>query len=157
MSIQQDFANDYGRNVASLKALVKGLSHSDSIVQPPFNANCMNWVLGHIVGSRDGVLALLGEKPLMSSEHAKRYGYGSAPVCEDGPDLLQLDAAMALLERSQERLAAALQRATQADLDKATKSFLGDTTVGNMVLVMFGHECFHVGQVEMLRELALKK
>jgi uncharacterized damage-inducible protein DinB len=157
MSVQQDLAFSYGRNVESLKTLVKGLSHKDTVVQPPFHANCMNWVLGHIAGSREGVLAMLGEKPLLTPEQAKRYGYGSEPVCEDGPDLIKLDEEMALIERSQERIAAALQRATQADLDKATKSFLGETTVGTMLLVMFGHECFHVGQVEMLRELALAK
>jgi hypothetical protein len=157
MSLQENLAAAYERNAAALKKYVEGLSQKDTVIQPPFNVNCMNWVLGHFVGSRDSVLKLLGEKPVLTETQAKRYGFGSAPVCADGPDLIKLDAMLKLIDKGQEQIATGLKRATAADLDKPTKSFLGDTTVGNMLLVMYGHDSNHVGQAEMLRELALKK
>ena len=112
MSMQQDFANDYGRNVASLKALVKGLSHNETIVQPPFNANCLNWVLGHIVCSPRWVWRSWG-KPLMSPNTPSAMVSARPVWRRAGP----APARRAMRCWSlQERLAAALQRATQADL-----------------------------------------
>jgi hypothetical protein len=155
MNTMEDLARAYGRNMATLKKHVEGLTHAQTVRQLPFPGNCMNWVLGHIAGSRDQVLKYLGEPPVMTPEQAKRYGYGSAPVCDDGPDVVKLEELLAIIERSQERLAAALTRATVTQMDQPVQSFLGQTTVGNMALVLYGHECAHVGQVEMLRELAL--
>jgi hypothetical protein len=157
MSLQEDLALGYGRNAEYIKKHVEGLTQADTVKQPPFNANCMNWVLGHVIGSRDGVLKMLGKKGLLTEAQAKRYGYGSAPVCADGPDLLKLEDAIKLLDKGQTKLAAALKAATAEDLAKPMKTFLGDTTLGTMLVVMYGHDSNHVGQAEMLRELALKK
>ena len=40
---------------------LKDITHAESLVLPSFNANSLNWVLGHIADSRDQVLRLLGE------------------------------------------------------------------------------------------------
>ena len=37
---------------------VKGLSHEDSLVQPPAGGNCLNWVAAHIVASRGAMRGL---------------------------------------------------------------------------------------------------
>ena len=41
------------------RANVEGFSHEDSLRQPPAG-NCLNWLLGHIVATRQHTLELLG-------------------------------------------------------------------------------------------------
>ena len=36
----------------------KGLTHEDSLLQLPFRGNCLNWVLGHCLVSRESVLKM---------------------------------------------------------------------------------------------------
>ncbi len=54
-----NLAEAYGRNVEIIKLQTEGLSQADSLVQLPFRANCMNWIVGHIVTNRHSVLKLL--------------------------------------------------------------------------------------------------
>jgi hypothetical protein len=49
------------------------LSHADSLIQTPYNINCLNWVLGYIAVGRDSVLRLVCEEPLLSGAEANRY------------------------------------------------------------------------------------
>ncbi|MGC8787158.1 MAG: hypothetical protein ACP5Q1_07005, partial [Anaerolineae bacterium] len=76
----QELAGAFERNLEIVQAQTKGLSHADSLLQPPFRGNCLNWVLGHLVTNRDRVLALLGEVPVGNESVQARYGYGSEPV-----------------------------------------------------------------------------
>lgn len=48
----QQLAQAYARNTAIIKMQIEGLTHEESLLQPPFRANCLNWVLGHINVSR---------------------------------------------------------------------------------------------------------
>jgi len=57
----QDLAEAFGLNLRVLKMQAAGLSHQDSLLQPPFRGNCLNWVLGHIAANHDKVLAAFGE------------------------------------------------------------------------------------------------
>jgi len=155
MITANDLAKAFAFNVRGAKELCKGLTHADSILQPPARGNCLNWVLGHILDTRDGVLKLLGQPGILSEEQCKRYGYGSQPVCEDGADILKLEDAMALLDKSQLALEAALAAASEETLAKDHKSFMGVTSLAFFILIMYRHESYHLGQAELLRELAI--
>jgi len=154
MITSEDLITAFARNLDIIKRQVKGLSHKDSVLQPPVRGNCLNWVLGHIADNRNSILQLLGEKPLLSEAQAKRYGYGSEPVCADGPDIVKFETLMEILERSQEGIAAGLRRATPEDLAKQVKSYLGITSVAQRLFSMYFHETYHTGQTELLRQLA---
>ena len=52
----------YGITYYVVKQQVDDLTHEDSLLQPPFRGNCLNWVLGHIVVHRDKALVTLGEQ-----------------------------------------------------------------------------------------------
>jgi uncharacterized damage-inducible protein DinB len=142
-------------NVRGAKELTKGLNHADSILQPPARGNCLNWVLGHMLDTRNDVLKLLGQPGFLTEAQAKRYGYGSEPVCTDGDDIVKLESAMALLEKSQATLEAALETVSEETLAKEHKSFMGATTLAFFLLIMYRHESYHLGQAELLRELAV--
>ena len=150
----KDLIDAYERNLSIIKRQVEGLSHQDCLLQPPFKGNCMNWVLGHIAGDRNAVLGLLGQAPLLSKNEVARYGYGSEPVCEDGEGVLTMERLLDVLERSQAGIAASLAKMGPEDLAKDAKSHLGTTTLGQLLFFRYWHETYHVGQAELLRQLA---
>ena len=55
----------YARNVLFIKQLTEGLTHVDSLAQPPVPGNCMNWVMGHIVAYRNRLSDMLGQPPAL--------------------------------------------------------------------------------------------
>ena len=61
----QDLAEAFGLNQRVIKMQTADLSHQDSLLQPPFRGNCLNWVLGHIAANRDKILAAFGEAEIM--------------------------------------------------------------------------------------------
>jgi uncharacterized damage-inducible protein DinB len=151
-----DLIQGLERNLGIIKAQTKGLSHADSLLQLPFRGNCLNWVLGHITDNRNTMLRLLGEESILSEAHAARYGYGSEPVCGDGDDILTLEQLLAAMEQSQSALAARLETITPEELAREEQSFLGTTTLGQLIFFLFWHETYHMGQPEYLRQLAGK-
>ena len=151
-----DLIGGLERNLGMIRSQTEGLSHADSVLQPPFRGNCLNWVLGHIAGTRNTMLRFLGEEAILSEAHVQRYGYGSEPVCGDAGDILTLEQLLAVLEQGQSALAAKLQKTTAEEFAQETESFLGTTTLGQLVFFLFWHESYHAGQTEILRELAGK-
>jgi len=146
-------AEAFGRNLSIVQRQSEGLSHADSLRQPPFRGNCLNWVLGHMAESRDSVLEALGEAA-SSGEAVARYARESEPITADDAGALPLDELLRLLAASQEALAAALSRATPEDLARELKVGERTTTVGARVFFLYFHETYHVGQTELLRQLA---
>jgi len=144
------------RNLRIVKAQTQGLTQADSLLQPPFRGNCLNWVLGHLAGNRNTMLLFLGEEAILSEAHAKRYGYGSQPVCGEAADILTLEQLLAALEQSQKVLAARLQKIQAEELAREVQSFLGTTTLGQLLFFLYWHETYHTGQTEPLRQLAGK-
>lgn len=144
------------RNLNIVKSQTQGLSHADSLLQLPFRGNCMNWVLGHIAATRNAMLQFLGEEAILSEAHVKRYGYGSEPVCGNGGDILTLEQLLTVLEQSQKAITTRLQKINAEELAREVQSFLGTTTLGQLVFFMYWHESYHTGQTEALRQLAGK-
>jgi len=150
----KELADTFARNLGIIMAQAKGLTHADSVLQPPFRGNCMNWVLGHIADNRNTVLQKLGQSPMMTEQQANRYGYGSEPVCADNEDVLRLEQLLALLQRSQEAISTALERTTPDDLGLEIQGFRGSTPLGSFLFFLCWHETYHLGQLELLRQLA---
>jgi uncharacterized damage-inducible protein DinB len=150
----EDLIGGLGRNLNIIKEQTKGLSHADTLLQLPFRGNCMNWVLGHIAGTRNGMLRYLGEQPVLSEAQGARYGYGSEPVCGEEEGVLELEELLAALDAAQARMAARLGTITPDELAKEVESFLGTTTLAQFLFFNYWHESYHVGQTEILRQLA---
>ncbi|MGC8787954.1 MAG: hypothetical protein ACP5Q1_11065, partial [Anaerolineae bacterium] len=56
--------------------------------------------------------------------------------------------------KSQERINMALVRITPEELAKETQDHRGKTTVAERLFFLYFHETYHVGQTELLRQLA---
>ncbi|UCG24779.1 MAG: DinB family protein [Chloroflexota bacterium] len=141
-------AHYFKRNYYVLHMQVKGLSHEDSLLAPPFRANCLNWVLGHIVVYRGRALTLLGAEPVWDEDQATPYNRESEPL--QAQDARPLEQIMADLDLSQERLDAALADLTAEDLERG----VDESTMAERLTFDYWHEAYHTGQTELLRQLA---
>jgi len=149
-----ELAVAYGRNIEIIKMQTEGLTHADSVLQPPVRGNCMNWVLGHIAQHRSSLLVSLGLDPILSDAEGARYVRGSEPVTEDGDDILELSDMLERLAVSQERLSAFLDSCDDAAMERQVHSFMGETTASELLFFLYFHETYHTGQTELLRQLA---
>ncbi len=133
---------------------VEGMSHEESLIQPPGTANCLNWVLGHILVSRDTAIELLGGTPLFTPEETARYARGSRPITEDAPDVLPLEELLHRLARSQEILLALLAELDEIELERPITWGEQERPLGERLAFLHWHETYHSGQLEYLRQLA---
>ena len=150
----QDLSNAFARNVGIITMQTEGLTEEDSMRQL-LHGNCLNWIVGHIAVSRDGVLETLGEPPLMGT-YGVRYKRGSDPVTQTDEGTLTMEELLIWLDRSQERIATALSRMDEAALTREYTSGDRKTTVGQRAFFQYFHETYHVGQTELFRQLAGK-
>lgn len=149
----QDLVGAFARNLMIVKMQADGLSDADGLRQIPSGSNCLNWALGHIAVSRDDVLELLGEPPV-GTPGGERYERGSEPITADSPDALPLEALIAWIERSQDRIAAALGSCDAAALSRTVTMGERTFTIGQRLFFLYFHESYHVGQTELYRQLA---
>lgn len=140
-------------NLQVIHLQTDGLSHEDSLIQPPFRGNCMNWVLGHIMVGRNTALKLLGEPPLWKEAQEARYRRGSQPIVT-GEQARPLDELLGDLDLSQQCLSKTLIQVAPEELG-ATVSFRGsERPLAQALAGLHWHETYHVGQLELLRQLA---
>lgn len=151
-----ELADAFARNVRVIRAQADGLSHEDSLIQPPFRGNCLNWVLGHVVGSRNELLEALGQPAVMPAAQYVHYDRGSEPVTQAGEQVLPLAELLSMLDESQVRLADALGGSSAADMAREVKVGERTTGLGKWAFFLYFHETYHVGQTELLRQLAGK-
>ena len=143
----------FGINYSVLKKNLDGVTHEESLIQPEGGGNCLNWVLGHIVATRDNVMELLNQEPVWSKEIAGIYQRGSAPL-GDGSHAQPLEKIVSDLDRSQDRLFAGLATVSEPELSAPSPDRSIAETVGEMLFVLQFHEAYHAGQAGLLRRIA---
>ncbi len=132
---------------------LEGISHQESLAQPPGGGNCINWMVGHVLLHREMMLEMLGQPPVWADAARERYARGSAPITGDGPDVVPLDRLRELLERSGEALPAAFRAAGEAKLAEPA----GNGTVAEKVGFLQFHEGYHAGQIGLTRRIIGKE
>jgi uncharacterized damage-inducible protein DinB len=134
---------------------LKDITHAESLLQPPFRGNCMNWVIGHILDVRQAWLNLLGLPGILSEGEQKQYGYGSEPVTT-AAQASHLDSLVTRLDESLATLVSKLENTTQAELDREVEIWRGKLPLAQALSFFQWHEAYHTGQLEQLRQLAGK-
>ncbi len=137
-----------------IKMKTEGLTHADSMKQLPFPGNCMNWNLGHILVYREQYLGVLDGVSEADSAEFARYGAGSDPLT-DAEKALPLATLLKRIDAVSERLVAAFESISAEKLTEAYESHAGSTIDDHLNFYAIVHEAIHVGQLEILRELAL--
>jgi uncharacterized damage-inducible protein DinB len=149
----QQLTEGLARNTRVIASQVAGLSHNDSLIQPPVRGNCLNWILGHIAVHRDFMLEALGLDRVLDDAALSRYDRGSAPILREDDGVFTLDALLEAINEAQSRLALALEQATTSDLNQLAPGS-EPSTAAEHVCFLYWHESYHVGQTELLRQLA---
>jgi len=140
-------------NLHAIRVNAEGITDAEALIQPQPGGNCMNWVVGHIVASREAMLKLLGEPPVLTPEVTARYRRGTAPIAiaGDGAPLSEL---LASLAASQERLLRGIANATEEKWNETVPDF---GNAGEAAHFLHFHEAYHAGQIALLRRMAGKK
>jgi uncharacterized damage-inducible protein DinB len=138
-----------------IKMRTEGLTHTDTMKQLPFPANCMNWNLGHILVFRDVYLGAIDGISSADSAEYTIYGAGSEPLT-DSSKAMPLETLIERLDESSDRLKAALRSLQPEKLNELYESPSGTQRLDDYLLFyIVVHEAIHLGQLEILRELAL--
>lgn len=130
----------------------EGLTHEDSLVQPHPGGNCLNWVLGHLVATRNLILKLLGAPPIWNDEEAALYIRGSKPM-QNADNAHSFEKILSDYNRSQEVILNALNGMSEDVME--TK--IDEETLGQKLSGLHFHEAYHVGQTGLLRRIAGKE
>lgn len=146
------FVRTLETNLWILRSQSDGLTHEDSVLQLPFRGNCLNWVIGHIAGRRDSMLRILGETPLLTEAEARLYETGSEPIT-NGDEAVRIERLLECLNRGIDRIKAAVETTSHEDF---LKPYDDKMTILQRLQGLAWHETYHVGQTEVLRQLAGK-
>ena len=129
---------------------IDGISHEESVLQLPFEHNCMNWILGHIVTNRSHVLETVGAVHTWQEEVRALYHQDTQPVSLDTPSI-KFENLIAYLDESMELLKTALEDVSEEWLDENFTNYRGEKTRFEHVESFHWHESFHLGQLEILK------
>lgn len=140
----------FGRSAKLLLTNLEGITHEQSLWRPS-NANSINWLTGHIVASRSGFTHAIGFTPVWDEETRRRYGFGSAPIENDGEGVLPLERLIEDFAAAQNILNAAVSAQTFETLSMPSPSPRFQTRAEYLLYKQF-HETHHIGQVLALRE-----
>ena len=149
----ENLAAAYRRNLEIIKMQTEGLTQQDSLIQLPFRANCLNWVVGHLLANRCNILNLLGAEDLRPGVNLDHYERESDPIQGPEEGVLVLAELLIHLETAQSRLEAALKKEDQASLQRlAPYRDRSEQTVAFWLFFLYFHDSYHVGQTELLRQ-----
>jgi uncharacterized damage-inducible protein DinB len=147
-------AEGFALNLRLMMMQSAGLSHAESLIQTPYNINCLNWVLGHIAVNRDRVLRTIGEDPLLSEDEFNRYKTESDPIIEDGEDVIKLERLLEILTDGQERINRGFSQLTEAQLSSLIQVGERQIQLGERLHGFYFHDTYHTGQTDLLRQIA---
>jgi uncharacterized damage-inducible protein DinB len=151
-----EFVRAFARNVAIVQAQSEDLTHLDSLVQTPYNVNCLNWVVGHLVVGRDDILRAVGGSAVWSEETEERYRRESDPILEDGPGVLPYGDLLEALAETQRRIEHSVGDLTEQQLAVETLSGDRSVSLASRLRFFYFHDTYHTGQTEILRQFAGK-
>jgi len=140
----------YASNKFVIDLNTEGLTHEESLLDPQPEGNSLNWILGHILTGRAEAHDHLDTDPVWGAELRALYASGSDAITSE--TAMALSHLLAMLDRSQERLMAAL---ASDDVEERLDQPLGEGgAVGQRLLGLAWHETYHAGQTDYLRRLA---
>jgi hypothetical protein len=154
-TISQVLIDLFKNNHDIIHMQLKEITHYESLIKPPFRGNCMNWVVGHILGVRGDCLEVMGLPGTLNDDEVKIYGYGSEPLT-DTARACDLNIMEEKLDKSLERIVNKLGSLSPVELDQKVQIWRGTVTLIEALSFMQWHESYHTGQLELLRQLAGK-
>ncbi|KPH14885.1 hypothetical protein [Chryseobacterium sp. ERMR1:04] len=120
---------------------INDISHEESMIFPNGEANCMNWVLGHLIYIRNAFLNVLGEESVWDNEKFSCYNRREIPLNRK-EEFVSFDELKSYLKESQNRFETKLNSLESID-----------PAIINDVSGLSFHEIYHSGQFGYLRRI----
>lgn len=152
----ESIIRDYELHNRLIHRFAEGISHEESILQLPFEHNCMNWILGHIVTNRSHVLETVGTAHAWQEEVRALYHQDTPPVTLESPSV-PFENLIAYLDESIDLLKVVLENVSEGFFEELHGNYRGEKTRYTHVSSFHWHETFHVGQLEILRSFIMSR
>ncbi len=123
----------------ALEYNLEGISDEEALDQPGNGGNCINWLVGHIIASRDTYYMQLGRDALLPESKRERYDRGSQPVSA-GDEIYRLSELFQYFEKSNKTFQDLFENFSEKRIT------LSSEQVNELAGILF-HEAYHVGQV----------
>jgi len=123
---------------------LKDITHEESLTAPAQGGNSLNWVVGHIIVSRDDIRELIGLDRLCGDD-MKMYDRDTEPVSPD--KLMDFSKLLEMFNAGQTLL---VDKLKETDLREDNEKY-------RMVTFLAFHEAYHVGQTGILRRIIGKE
>lgn len=120
---------------------MKDVTHEDSLISPEKGGNCINWILGHIITSRDDVFEVLGLEKLCSKEFIGLYGRGQKNFSPEKARNIK-----ELMEKLDDSLQRLQEHIPDIDFDDREED------LKHLAFLSF-HEAYHCGQIGIMRRI----
>ena len=147
----------FERNLEIIMMQSEGLTHQDSLIQLPFRANCLNWVVGHVLTNRRNIIQLLGIENPFPGVNLDHYERESDPIEGEEEGVLPLDELLRYLEETQVVLTRLLESEPPDTLQRMVPYRTNpERPLSYWLLFLYFHDTYHVGQTELLRQAAGK-
>lgn len=124
------------------------------MLQLPFETNCLNWVMGHIVTNRSHVLEVAQVSHAWQDEIRNLYNTDTAPIKPNSP-AIDFGKLVAYLDESVELLKAGLENVSAEWLLESFTNYRGEKTREGHFNGFHWHETYHIGQLEIFKDMAL--
>jgi hypothetical protein len=145
----------FERNNDVIHMQAKDITQAESLLRLPSGGNCMNWVVGHILADRDVCLRFLGQPTLLSEEEFAIYDRGS-DLLTDSEKASPMSQLLEKIALSCELLTTALRSLPKNGLETVVEFGSHPAELGKTIAFLQWHETYHIGQLELLRNLAGK-
>jgi len=123
---------------------LKDVSNEESLASNAAGGNSINWILGHIIISRDDIFELLGLQRDCDEKFSSLYSRGTQNINRD--NAVKLETLVDMFNSSQKKMEEGIANADFSDSPYNLKQ-----------LTFFAfHEAYHVGQTGILRRIAGK-
>jgi hypothetical protein len=130
---------------------LKDLTDKELLHRPAKGANHINWQLGHLIESENqmGNMAVPGSMPPLPAGFGERYTKDTA-TSDDASKFLKKDELLKLFEEQRAATRKALDKSSEADLDKPTGQSWAPT-VASLFSMAGTHWVMHAGQWAVVR------
>jgi DinB superfamily len=150
----QDFIRLFTIENNLIQSQTEGLTQADTLIQPQPTGNCMNWVLGHILENQVTMLTVLGGISPVDPAGLGIYKRESEPITTDQTGVLRLEYLLEQMNAVHAALVACLAEMNDADFSREIQQGERKFTLGWRFLFLHFHYTYHIGQLELLRQLA---
>jgi hypothetical protein len=145
---------NYEANTWLIHRHLDDLSNEESFLIPAFEVISINWILGHLINSRNVALEALGRPAIWPDETAVIYrGEPDDVVTLD--DGRELQALLSDLDETGQRLSEALSAVDHTAFERVEETPRGEMSLWQRIAGLNWHETYHVGQIGLLRSLVL--